>query len=293
MDAQCLICDSPTSRIGSKTGSWRPIEYELVRCSSCNFSFVTNPSVDYENVYSDAYYAGQGADPLVNYATEMERPQETVRQLEWRGIENVVGAVTAVGPATRWLDYGCGSGGLVRYLRSRGVRAEGYDHSAILPKVRSQGVPVLELHELESREETYDVVTAIEVVEHLVEPKETFERISRLLKPGGIAFFTTGNAERFRSDLLKWQYFIPEIHVALYEPRSLEAALKRAGLQPEYVGWKSGYSDVISFKILKGLKKNRMRAAYEILPRTPVPFLVDRKFGVSAFPIGVKPKAST
>ena len=259
-----------------------------MRCTACGLSFVTNPSTDYENVYSEDYYAGRGADKLVDYAFELEHPDLTIRRLEWEGIRKIVSAVKPLDASTRWLDYGCGSGGLVRYLRGAGIDAEGYENSPIVPRLRTLGIPVLDVEDVDARPDTYGVVTAIEVVEHLAEPRETFERIARVLKPGGVAFFTTGNAERFASDLIGWQYFIPEIHIALYEPRSLETALRLAGLQPKYAGWQPGYGDVITFKVLKNLKMNRLNPLHAVLPHTPLPAAVDRKFGVSAFPIGAK-----
>ena len=64
------------------------------------------------------YYAGAGADPLVDYVGEIEYPAETIRIYEWRGLMSVVAALVPLRPETRWLDFGCGTGGLVRHCRN-------------------------------------------------------------------------------------------------------------------------------------------------------------------------------
>lgn len=288
LSARCTICQAPAFAIGSKVGKWRSEEYHLVRCGSCAFAFVTNPSVDYENIYSEEYYAGRGADKLVNYSFELENAAKTIRTFEWRGIQKIVGSLVPLDPNTRWLDYGCGSGGLVRYLRTKNIQADGYEQSPIVPIARKMGIPILDSDDLLSRSGYYDVISVIEVIEHLVEPRAFFEQVSRLLRPGGVAFFTTGNALPVRANLLSWSYFIPEIHVGLYEPQSLEKILTLTGFQPRYLGWKAGYDDVITFKILKNLRFDHTLPIFNLIPLSPVPYLADKKFGVSAFPIGIK-----
>jgi 2-polyprenyl-3-methyl-5-hydroxy-6-metoxy-1,4-benzoquinol methylase len=49
---------------------------------------------------------------------------------------------------------------------------------------------------------TFDLVTAIEVIEHIVDPIDTLRTIARPLKPGR-AHADTGNAEPFRGRLAR------------------------------------------------------------------------------------------
>ena len=74
------------------------------------------------------------------------------------------------------------------------------------------------------------MVTAIEVMEHVIEPMVTLPRIAALLRSGGLLFLTTGNAEPFRGRLAKWSYVKPDIHVGFFEPGTLATALRGAGL---------------------------------------------------------------
>jgi len=85
------------------------------------------------------------ADPLVNYTEEITTFRDSVRLYEWRGIREVVGSLIDLTPDTAWLDYGCGAGGLVRYLNQTGVAdALGFEQSWAVSRLRSLGVPLLD-----------------------------------------------------------------------------------------------------------------------------------------------------
>lgn len=280
----CRICGSPTEPAGVKTTTRA---YHLRRCENCGFAFVADPDVK-NNPYDEAYYRGKGADPLVNYVFDAEHPDRSIRQLEWRGTLAVVSSVKPIVPRMRWLDFGCGTGGFVRWLSEHTqTTCIGYDvgHGAEIG--RRLGIGVLDDERLDSAG-PFDVVTAVEVLEHLVDPQLAIDRIAELLAPGGVFFYTTGNAARHRS-LRNWSYVRPEIHVAFFEPRTMERALRNAGLEPVGARWNGGFSDIVAYKILKNL---RVHGPSGLLARLPWPMVtraVDRFAGVTAFPLGQKP----
>ena len=187
----------------------------------------------------------------------------------------------------RWLDFGCGMGGLVDHCRRElGVDAVGHEEGWAADQARRRGLPTLDEDELRAQEGTFDVVTAIEVMEHIPDPVEALRAIRRLLRPGGLLFLTTGNAQPHRGRIDRWAYVIPEIHVSFFEPRTMATAMERAGFRAQYVGYRDGFTDVIRFKLLKNLKvrgRSRVEAA---LPWSPIARLADRRYGVSAHPVG-------
>lgn len=283
----CRICHAATSTIGSLPGRYIDREFFLARCSECQFAFVENIADDWGTIYSADYYAGRGADPLVDYVGEMQYFDETVRQYEWRGIVSLVASLTRVAPETRWLDYGCGTGGLVRYGRESGLRnIVGFEQGVGRSLALSSDVPVLDEQGLEASAGTFDVVTAIEVIEHVPDPIGFLSRIRTMLKKDGLFLYTTGNAEPFRERLLKWRYVVPEIHVSFFEPSTLDLALSQTGFTPERIGFRRGHVDVIRFKVLKNLRIKRRSALEAIVPWSVVARVVDRVRHITEHPIG-------
>jgi 2-polyprenyl-3-methyl-5-hydroxy-6-metoxy-1,4-benzoquinol methylase len=284
---KCRICDGATEVVGQKHGSFARRDFTLRRCVECRFAFVDHPWLDFAKIYDDDYYRGRGADPLVDYRFELTTPARTVRRYEWAGVVDVVRRLTTVDERTRWLDFGCGSGGLVRHAREvLKCDAVGFEEGAIASAARASGIPVLDAAALASRAGSFDVVTAIEVLEHVVDPLETLTKVRRLLRPGGLFFYTTGNARPFRDRLLEWRYFVPEIHISLYEPESMEQALIRTGFQPQFPGRVRGWDKIIAFKVLKNLGAKTLSPLDRIVPWRLASAVVGRRFGIYDFPVG-------
>jgi SAM-dependent methyltransferase len=283
----CKICgNGELESVGTKLGKLKIERFEFLRCGECGFVFVANPWREYGKIYSEEYYHGRGADPLVDYVYELDRPDKTARIHEWRSIVDVIRQCLPLATQTRWLDFGCGNGGLVRYVRqSIGCGIWGYEHGWIRDVAAGRGIPFLSDEAFEQAAGTFDVVTAIEVIEHVSDPVAELKRIRSLLRPGGLLFLTTGNAEPQRRRFLEWPYVVPEIHVSFFEPRTLAEALKRAGFRPEFRPMPQAFEGIIRFKILKNLGVRNAAAWEKMLPWRLLTRWADKKFGVSAHPL--------
>ena len=180
----CKICGAAASFIGAKTGRYEKRPFHFYRCGNCGYLFIADPWIDYPAIYSEAYYRGKGADPYVDYVFELDHPEQTVRRYEWRGLVAAVDALLPLTPQTRWLDFGCGNGGLVRYARAHARCAiEGHEQGWITDAAKAAGLSLLSNDDLRQNVGAYDVVTAIEVLEHVTDPMEVLRLIGRCFVP--------------------------------------------------------------------------------------------------------------
>jgi len=126
------------------------------------------------------------------------KPLHEINPLRLRWIDEAAGL-----GGKRVLDVGCGGGILSEAMAASGARVTGIDLS-------DAALQVAQLHLLESKADvsyrkaaveavaleqpaSFDVVTCMEVLEHVPAPDRLVAACARLLKPGGIAFFATIN----------------------------------------------------------------------------------------------------
>jgi SAM-dependent methyltransferase len=284
-EATCRVCQAKGYLLGQKRGNLVRGPFDLYRCPACGYVFVGEPCTDYALLYSSEYYEGRGADPLIDYTFELEHPELTIRKYEWSGILEVVRTLRGATEGCRWLDYGCGNGALVRHVRARNAAdIVGFDEGAMASRARALGIPVLDEAALEREKGAFDVITAVEVFEHMVDPAHGLRRIRSLLKPGGLLFYTTGNAEPFHAKVLEWPYVIPDIHVGVFEPRTLCCLLRQNGFRVEQRGLVKGWEDILRFKILKNLNVRRVGPWEAALPWPALVRIADARYQVTAHP---------
>jgi 2-polyprenyl-3-methyl-5-hydroxy-6-metoxy-1,4-benzoquinol methylase len=282
----CRICAGETRLIGTKRGRLDDRMYVYHHCNACHFSFIANPRTDYEQLYSEEYYKGRGADPSVDYFYELEHPATSIRTYEWQGICSIFSTLLPAGG--RWLDFGCGSGGMVSYALQRGFDITGSEEGWGAQAGRLKGIPILTAQELNALPGAFDFVTAIEVMEHTVDPLAVLRTIRSVLKPGGILFLTTGNAQPWRQKLLQWGYTAcPEVHIGFFEPGTLALAFEKTGFEARPGVFHAGLVDVIRYKVLKELGFKNRHLLMDILPWRLLSAIVDRRHQVSRQPYAI------
>jgi len=302
----CRACGSThVTPCGRKRGDFLRREFDFFRCQECELLFV-EPFSGFE-IYNDAYYRGEGPDPFVDYESEYRDWRRSDRSFEFHDMARIaekrLSDQETKGPRVgnpeilAWLDFGCGAGGFLKYLRERGtlggrlLELSGHDVGSYAELLKRQdGFRILGLDELGREPDArFDVISMIEVIEHLPAPDSAIALIARLLKPGGLLLLTTGNLDGpvARRQGIHYRYCAPEIHVSLFNPRSLATLYRRYGLQPHAVR----YRGAVKFKALKSLRHRPfLRACARLaLVFPPTVRLLDALYGVSAMPCAVKP----
>jgi len=144
--------------------------------------------------------------------TGRDHPMALLRAQTPPLVEWVVGEAKAHFPArkARVLDLGCGAGLVANRLAQRGMVVTGLDASASSLAVAARHDQTASVRyvrgdacKLEFEDASFDVVTAMDLLEHIEQPAQLIREAARVLVPGGVFLFHT-----FNRNALAWLFVI-------------------------------------------------------------------------------------
>jgi len=194
----------------------------LVECRRCGFRFADPlPAPDLVALYSGL------VDP----------EYQEGREGRIRPFRRILRRVRALSPkAGSVLDIGAGIGLLCEAARELGLRATGVEPSqwAVDEARRHKGLEILRgvFPHPALAGQTFDVVTLIDVIEHVSNPTELLRNIAGALSPGGLAVITTPDAGSIAARVLGrrwWHYRVA--HICFFSRSNMRRALEQAGLR--------------------------------------------------------------
>ena len=207
VDNTCCICQRAVGpgagvETASVRSNVRPLhtrEFSLWRCPACR-SIHAAGAVDLDEAYRSYPFFGRKLDFFLRCGY-----RRLTRRLRRTGLQR----------GQRVLDFGCGSGLLVQYLRENGFDAAGFD-------------PYSPDHDDRARlDRTYDAVIAQDVLEHAEDPLAVRGRLDALAEPGGLIAIGTPNADGI--DLARAGQFVHSLHQPYHRHiLALEALLEAA-----------------------------------------------------------------
>jgi SAM-dependent methyltransferase len=132
---------------------------------------------------------------------------------------------------SRILDYGCSSGRLLGPLCSD-YRCYGVEvNAAAASEAARKGIKILAAEDIEIGE--FDAIALVDLFEHLSEPLELLQKLSRLLVRAGQLIIVTGNgdAPACRSDPAQFWYFRVIEHVCMLTRKHAEFICRQLNLR--------------------------------------------------------------
>jgi len=197
-----------------------PIRFNIVSCASCRHIRVDPRIADerLEELYDEAYYRGDGFDATIDYGAP---PSQATIDENVDIVHTVAEAAGGSVRGLRWLDIGCGTGALLESAAERGAIVTGSDSSdAASISCRGKGLPFITPAALIDYRKQFDVVSAIEVIEHVPDPMAFVLAMKSYVREGGIVFLRTGNWNVVRY-LPGTPYVMPEGHIQYFTPRTI------------------------------------------------------------------------
>jgi len=234
--AQCPICGSAACR-----ALWRGREDAIaaedvrisdssygralpfVQCRECGHAF-SWPAPDSEELVGA--YRGMSDDLYAEEAACREQALMRAFQLATRDLE-------APG---RMLDVGAATGILTRAARAEGWEVVGVEPSAwaVREARERHGTELFEgtLAELPGDQRDLDVVTLIDVIEHVPDPRALLRQARARLRPGGRVLVVTPDVTSLPARLMgrRW-WHVRTAHVCLFSRRSLLVLLEQEGFE--------------------------------------------------------------
>lgn len=189
----CRLCGHDTQPLfRQQVLGQHDVEYQ--HCPACGATQTETP-----------YWLEQAYNPI----NEQYDTGQVTRSLINAAVLGALLKVTGLGPGARVVDYGCGSGLLVRTLRDTGVDAWGLDRYSS---------PRLALGFQTDTLEGADVINLCEVVEHFDQPRQAFDDL--FAAQPKIVIIQTGVRASVTPD---WDYLTPEHgqHIFFMSPRTL------------------------------------------------------------------------
>jgi 2-polyprenyl-6-hydroxyphenyl methylase / 3-demethylubiquinone-9 3-methyltransferase len=176
----------------------------------------------------------------------------------------------------RVLDVGCGGGILAEGMARQGARVTGIDLS-------KKALEIARLHQIESGTSvdyrliaaeafaaeaagSFDVVTCMEMLEHVPEPASTIAACARLVNPAGLVVFSTinRNAKAYVLAVIAAEYVLNMLprgthdYARFLKPSEVAALSRRAGLETD---------------ALTGITYNALTRTYRLGPDTSVNYI--------------------
>ncbi|MCR9144290.1 MAG: class I SAM-dependent methyltransferase [bacterium] len=222
--------------------------FDILRCPDCKLQMQAAIPADASDLYDEGYYTGRS-----EYSYRDERRQ---RRFDRYVLDARLRTIAKYRPAPAdFVDVGAAFGGFVEAAADAGYRARGLDvseYAAADARSRDLDVRAGELEPGVFETQSVDVLTMIEVFEHLTEPRRAMQALRECMRPGGLVIVQTANyrGAQARNAGSDYHYYLPG-HFYYYSSDNLRRLFAEFGFSRVKI------FRPVDFGLLAKLKKSR------------------------------------
>ncbi len=236
---KCPNCDSTKFKKDIFVNEFsRPFTIKVCAVCALGTQFPLPLSSEIEKIYqSENYFSGNTTQTgYYNYARESKWRIEKANKY----LNQVLRATKLDTQNIRALDVGCGYGYFVKALNDRSIYSDGLEVSSearnfaknnyglnLIPEDLSTA-----LRKGKINENSYNLITLWDVIEHFSDLNSQIKTISKLLKPGGFIALRTNNLDSIEEKIFgPYFHSIKNEHLFYFSPSSLENIFLKHGLK--------------------------------------------------------------
>lgn len=253
-----LACYRATTDIFDKYG-------KIVECKKCGLVF-TNPQ-------PKVAYLKSSYEDIVDYEYAEESASRSINaHLCLSTIKRYINS-------GKLLDIGCSTGFFLNSARID-FDVEGIELSKWAIDFAKRRFKLIIKHgdilSVKYPDKTFDVVTLIDVLEHLTNPIETISEIHRILKDKGLLYIVTPNINSFSSKLLRKRWWgLRPAHLFYFSSKTLNLVLKKGGFK---ILNNNSYGRIFTYKYWLSRIKNYNKSLYRSIKYIINKFNIENKF---------------
>lgn len=257
----CPICKQITQKIAYKKITPRE---NLAKCAVCDIYFVwPKANLPGHEIYNENYYNAWaikelGSDGLLN--------------MKKATFNRLFDAAKISQPGSSILDIGCAMGSLLEAAKEKGFDPYGieisqYSADIARQKIGHDRIWVGDITKMELPDKKFDVITAVDVIEHTYEVDLFLNTCKRLLKENGHLVLITPVMDSFSRKLFGrfWHHFNKH-HVLFFSRKSIINLLNEYGFTVAMVkGSKKAVNFIYVKSMVKFYKKKVLLLMIEII----------------------------
>ncbi|MES3005130.1 MAG: class I SAM-dependent methyltransferase [Patescibacteria group bacterium] len=221
----CVGCLSKDKTFfGKKNG------FNIYKCSNCRMLSLYKKPQTLDQVYNSEYFSGgSGGFGYVNY----DEDKEPMRNSFKKYLDLITKISNKKG---KLFDVGAATGFFMSLAKVDGFEVSGVEFSDFAAgQGRSRGFDIKTgtLDKLAIEEGGYEVVTMLDVIEHMPDPENDIKIIQKMLKQNGLVVVNTPDSGSFYARMMgiNWHLVVPPEHIHYFNERGIRELFTRNGFE--------------------------------------------------------------